>query len=126
VTEATPSRTFLFSIDLEDIRTFVPGGERYAERVPTNVARYLEFLARHRVRCTFFTVGDVASFTSVRLRPSDSLEHALQVMATHQIRHVAVVDDDDRVVGSITQTGIARTTQEPRRGLKRAPLLPIS
>jgi len=72
------------------------------------------------------TVGDVASFTSVRLRPSDSLEHALQVMATHQIRHVAVVDDDDRVVGSITQTGIARTTQEPRRGLKRAPLLPIS
>jgi CBS domain-containing protein len=72
------------------------------------------------------TVGDVASFTSVRLRPSDSLEHALQVMATHQIRHVAVVDDDDRVVGSITQTGIARTAQEPRRSLKPEPLLPIS
>jgi hypothetical protein len=58
-----PSRSFLFSIDLEDIRTFVPGGERYAERVPTNVARYLEFLARHRVRCTFFTVGDVARWS---------------------------------------------------------------
>jgi CBS domain-containing protein len=72
------------------------------------------------------TVGDVASFTSVRLRPSDSLEHALQVMATHQIRHVAVVDDDDRVVGSITQTGIARAAQEPRRSLKPEPLLPIS
>lgn len=72
------------------------------------------------------TVGDIASFESVSLRPSDSLERALQVMATRQIRHVAVVDDGERVIGSITQTGIARTGQEPRRGLKRDPLLPIS
>ena len=37
-----------------------PGGERYQERVPENTERYLAFLSRHGVRCTFFTVGDVA------------------------------------------------------------------
>ena len=51
---------FLFSIDLEDIRTLVENGHRYADRVPASVDRYLEFLARRDMRCTFFTVGDVA------------------------------------------------------------------
>jgi CBS domain-containing protein len=75
-------------------------------------------------------VGDIAAFVSIRLHPADSLEHALQVMATHQIRHVAVVDDDERVVGSITQTGIARAADGRRASrpahLKPGPLLPIS
>ncbi len=51
---------FLFSIDLEDVRSMIPDGDRYPERVPVLVERYAEFLDRHRVRCTFFTVGDVA------------------------------------------------------------------
>lgn len=51
---------FLFSVDLEDVRTMIPGGTRYAERVPPNVAAYLRFLARHDRRATFFTVGNVA------------------------------------------------------------------
>jgi CBS domain-containing protein len=72
------------------------------------------------------SVGDIASFASVRVRASDSLEHALQVMATHQIRHVAVVDEDERIIGSVTQAGIARTASETRNGLKRARVLPIS
>lgn len=38
----------------------IPDGERYAERVPALVVRYLELLDRCRARCTFFTVGDVA------------------------------------------------------------------
>jgi CBS domain-containing protein len=76
------------------------------------------------------SVADIASFECVRLHPSDSLEHALQVMATHQIRHVAVVDDDERVVGSITQAGIARAADgrhgDRSRSLKPGSLLPIS
>ena len=52
--------TFLLSIDLEDIRMLIPDGERYAERVPENTGRILDFLAAHDVRCTFFTTGDVA------------------------------------------------------------------
>jgi polysaccharide deacetylase family protein (PEP-CTERM system associated) len=51
---------FLFSIDLEDVRSMIPDGHRYAERVPALVSRYRALFERHRVRCTFFTVGDVA------------------------------------------------------------------
>jgi polysaccharide deacetylase family protein (PEP-CTERM system associated) len=54
-----PRRTFLFSIDLEDVRSLFPGGHQYAERVPPNTERLLHFLARHGARCTFFTTGDV-------------------------------------------------------------------
>jgi polysaccharide deacetylase family protein (PEP-CTERM system associated) len=57
----TPSeKYFLFSIDLEDIRFRMPDGEKYAERVPAMVDKYLEFLSRHNSKCTWFTVGDVA------------------------------------------------------------------
>jgi len=55
-----PETRFLFSVDLEDVRTMIPDGARYTERVPAQVARYAELLARHDARCTFFTVGDVA------------------------------------------------------------------
>jgi CBS domain-containing protein len=72
-------------------------------------------------------VGEVASYDPIRLRGEDPLEHALHVMATHQIRHLAVVDEEERVVGSVTQAGIARSAgPRPHRGLKRDPVLPIS
>lgn len=72
-------------------------------------------------------VGEVASYEPVRLRCTDPLDHALHVMATHHIRHVAVVDDEERVVGSVTQAGIARSAAPAaRRSLKREPVLPIS
>lgn len=51
---------FLFSVDLEDVRSLIPDGSRYRDRVPDNVERYLGLLARHDVHATFFTVGDVA------------------------------------------------------------------
>jgi peptidoglycan-N-acetylglucosamine deacetylase len=53
-------KVFLFSIDLEDVRFRIPGGEQYAERVPAMIERYLAFLERYRMQATFFTVGDVA------------------------------------------------------------------
>jgi len=53
-------RLFLFSVDLEDIRMMVPHGERYADRVAENTHRFLDFLARNAMQCTFFTTGDVA------------------------------------------------------------------
>jgi polysaccharide deacetylase family protein (PEP-CTERM system associated) len=54
------NKLFLFSVDLEDIRYRMKNGSRYAERVPAMTHRYLEFLSRHKMKCTFFTVGDVA------------------------------------------------------------------
>jgi polysaccharide deacetylase family protein (PEP-CTERM system associated) len=53
-------RAFLFSVDLEDVRSMIPDGERNAPRVAANLERYLEVLRRHGARCTFFTVGELA------------------------------------------------------------------
>lgn len=51
---------YLFSIDLEDVRSLVPNGDRYEERVPVNTRRILDFLASHDKHCSFYTTGDVA------------------------------------------------------------------
>lgn len=86
------SAPFLLGIDLEDVRTQVEGGTRYAERVPANVARWLEFLARHRVRCTFFTVGDVARRYPSLVREIRAAGHEL---ACHSSDHLTL-DRHDR------------------------------
>ncbi len=101
--------SFLFSIDLEDIRTFVPDGERYAERVPANVHRYLEFLTRHRVRCTFFTVGNVA-----RRYPA-LIERILA--AGHEI---ACHGNDHESLDRLDPDGLRRTLEQNRKDLERA------
>lgn len=51
-------RSYLFSIDLEDVRRMIPDGERYPEAVPAMTGRYLDWLAGEDMQCTFFTVGD--------------------------------------------------------------------
>jgi len=50
---------YLFSIDLEDVRDMVSGGERFQPRVEENTLLFLDFLKRHGAHCTFFVVGDV-------------------------------------------------------------------
>lgn len=52
--------SFLLGIDLEDVRMFVPGGERYRDRVPAMVDAYLEFFAGVGAKSTFFVVGELA------------------------------------------------------------------
>lgn len=54
------NNTYLFSIDLEDIRFRMPDGLKYKESVPENTHKYLEWLNKHNFKCTFFTVGDIA------------------------------------------------------------------
>jgi polysaccharide deacetylase family protein (PEP-CTERM system associated) len=49
----------LLSVDLEDPRLDSRDGMRYPSRVEKNTLNILEFLGRHSVRCTFFTVGNV-------------------------------------------------------------------
>lgn len=50
----------LFSVDLEDVRDGVENGDRYQERVPVNTERYLDFLRKHKIKGTFFIVGNLA------------------------------------------------------------------
>jgi CBS-domain-containing membrane protein len=75
-------------------------------------------------------VGDICSSALVYVRPEHPLEHALQLMATHQVRHLPVVDAELHIVGTLTQGDIARSAGGHRNGgpsrLKRGPLLPIS
>lgn len=51
---------FLFSIDLEDVRTMIERGDQYCPRVPQMTHLYLEFLRKHKAKCTFFIVGRTA------------------------------------------------------------------
>jgi polysaccharide deacetylase family protein (PEP-CTERM system associated) len=53
-------KTYLFSIDLEDVRLWMPDGQKYAPRVPINTHKYLDWLRGHNATCTFFCVGQVA------------------------------------------------------------------
>ncbi|HYE29547.1 MAG TPA: polysaccharide deacetylase family protein [Allosphingosinicella sp.] len=52
--------TFLFSVDVEDPRLGLMGGERLPARVPALVETYLEFLRRRGEKGSFFVVGEVA------------------------------------------------------------------
>jgi polysaccharide deacetylase family protein (PEP-CTERM system associated) len=76
---------FLFSIDLEDVRSMIPDGHRFAERVPLLVGRYLELLERRGLRCTFFTVGDVARRYPALVREVAAAGHEI---ACHGSDHV--------------------------------------
>ncbi len=53
-------KIYLFSVDLEDIRLWMPDGERFHERVPANTHAYMNWLNKKGFKCTFFTVGEIA------------------------------------------------------------------
>lgn len=52
--------TYLFSIDLEDVRMWMDNGSAYQERVIENTSAYLNWLNLNNIKTTFFTVGDIA------------------------------------------------------------------
>lgn len=109
------NRLFLFSIDLEDIRFRMKDGDRYAGRVPAMTHRYLDFLSRHKMKCTFFTVGDVA-----RAYPSLVKEIADEghEIACHSDVHIPLdklgkekfKDDLLRNIESIRKAGVNEVT----------------
>jgi polysaccharide deacetylase family protein (PEP-CTERM system associated) len=110
---AAARAAFLFSVDLEDVRSMIPGGERYRERVPANTERLLEYLARHDKRCTFFTVGDVARAYPELLRAIASQGHEI---ACHGDTHATLerlgpegfVADLARSMESFAAAGVPR------------------
>lgn len=78
---------YLFSIDLEDPRSLLEDGQRYEDRVAANVGRYLEFLSRFDVRCTFFTVGEIARRSPELIRRILDAGHEI---ACHSSEHVTL------------------------------------
>jgi polysaccharide deacetylase family protein (PEP-CTERM system associated) len=51
---------YLFSVDLEDPRDTAVDGTMHPDRVPHNTERLLALLQQHRVKTTFFVVGEIA------------------------------------------------------------------
>lgn len=54
-------RTYLFSIDLEDVRLGLKDYNKFEERVILNTKKYLAWLNKHNFKCTFFVVGNIAT-----------------------------------------------------------------
>lgn len=76
--------TYLFSIDLEDVRTNVVNGNLYEDRVLENTRRYLEWLRQSNSKCTFFTTGKVAKLHPYLIREIVEEGHEI---ACHTTNH---------------------------------------
>ncbi len=61
------------------------------------------------------TIGDIASTDLVTVSPDDSLDQALQLLASHQVRRLPVVEGE-RLVGVVAQADIARHAEEVETG----------
>lgn len=79
------TKTYLFSIDLEDVRRDVENGHQYRDAVVSNTKKYLDWLARHNAHCTFFTVGEIAVKYPELIQEIQSKGHEL---ACHSMHHI--------------------------------------
>ena len=60
--------------------------------------------------------SEVASRDLVAVDPEDDLSDALTLMAQHQVRRLAVVDKEERLVGVVSQADVAMTAKEKDTG----------
>jgi CBS domain-containing protein len=58
----------------------------------------------------------VSSRELVTVHPDDDLSDALELMARHQVRRVAVTAEDERLVGVVSQADVAREAKEKDTG----------
>jgi CBS domain-containing protein len=61
-------------------------------------------------------VREVSSRDVVSVRPDEDLSEALRLMASHQVRRLPVVDDDNRLVGVVSQADVAMEAKEKHVG----------
>ncbi len=80
-----PTKTYLFSIDLEDVRKDVENGQQYRDAVVSNTHKYLDWLDKHNAHCTFFTVGEIAEKYPELIQEIQSKGHEL---ACHSMHHI--------------------------------------
>ena len=61
------------------------------------------------------SVGDVVSRDLISVEPDEELEEAVQLMASHQVRRLPVVENG-RLVGIVAQADIALSANETKTG----------
>jgi CBS domain-containing protein len=60
-------------------------------------------------------VEEVMTRKLITCRPDDDVENAMKAMAQYQLRRIPVVDNDDRLVGIISQADVATRVDEPEK-----------
>lgn len=79
------AKTFLFSLDLEDVRRDVKNGSQYRNAVVSNTLIYLEWLQKHNMQSTFFTVGEIADNYPDLIKEIVQKGHEI---ACHSMHHI--------------------------------------
>jgi CBS domain-containing protein len=59
---------------------------------------------------------EVSSQDLITVEPDTNLSDALQLMARYQVRRLPVVDEDDRLVGVVSQADVALETKDKTTG----------
>jgi CBS domain-containing protein len=60
-------------------------------------------------------VQDVMTREPLTCRADDDLQIALDAMEKHQVRRIPVVDDDQRLIGMISQADVAVRSDQPEK-----------
>jgi CBS domain-containing protein len=60
-------------------------------------------------------VEEVMTRKLITCRPDDDVESAMKAMAQYQLRRIPVVDEDNRLVGIISQADVATRVDEPEK-----------
>jgi CBS domain-containing protein len=58
-------------------------------------------------------VGDAMSRDLIVCRPEQPVTEAINAMATHQVRRIPVVDEENKIVGIISQGDVALRLNDP-------------
>ncbi len=61
-------------------------------------------------------VAEVSSRELVTVDPDQDLSDALQLMAQHQVRRLPVVDEDNHLIGVVSQADVAREVKDKAAG----------
>ncbi len=78
------SKTFLMSVDYEDLRLQFPDGQQYKDRNEVLTERILSFFRERNIKATFFTVGELAELHPDLIRKINGEGHEI---ACHTYNH---------------------------------------
>jgi CBS domain-containing protein len=81
--------------------------DRHGNRIGWGIVSDIDLMAGLRPGWVQATAGELAASEVLVLQPSDTLEHAAQVMADHETTHVVVVDGGEPT-GILSTLDVAR------------------
>jgi polysaccharide deacetylase family protein (PEP-CTERM system associated) len=125
MTNSSGNKIYLFSIDLEDVRLWMPDGEKFKERVCANAHTYMKWLKRHNFTCTFFTVGEIAEKYPELIKEIIAAGHEI---ACHTNKHIPLDKQTPDAFKKDLEQNIAHLVKAGASNLKgfRAPIFSLT